>query len=520
MADFDLLLEAEKRGILPEDKVPILAEARKRGLVTDSKPSKSIPGRFLNAAKNIPGDFGQAVGGMAKAAMHPIETIKNLGSLGVGGMQMGLDQIFPHPKEETSHQQMFRKGIMEPIQGYIKDPSKLADYAEEHPIQALMNLSPALKGAGAAAKLGGLTRTGNVLADIGKYTSLPTMGVPTAVRKGLDFKGVSSNKLMEKTVKVPPASLSHAEKKRVSETMLREKTPVGAGPFSKMGSTIKELDDNITKVLDSVSDKRLGVGSEIDVSRAVSGLNALEKSYSNRIKPPEYTEAVKNLKQDILSHEYVKRATSVQQTGMGFDPQAGPPHPINNPTYSTYSQISTPSGRMSLSDAHSLKKGIYQDITEFYHKGEKPLTGKVGIQNESAALAASKVAHELKEQILNHPDVPREIRKMLSREADLVNARRWVERAINREGNIDLMSLSGMIFGQLVDKGLPATVAYKLTRMAPVQSRLAIVLRHGLEGSEITGMKTGKYMPGIPRISRTAGQGLFQAQQDVPNERQ
>ena len=33
MAKLDLLLEAERRGILPEDKKPLLEEARRRGLV-------------------------------------------------------------------------------------------------------------------------------------------------------------------------------------------------------------------------------------------------------------------------------------------------------------------------------------------------------------------------------------------------------------------------------------------------------------------------------------------------------
>ena len=36
--DFELLLEAERRGILPPDKVELLTEARKRGLVPGAAP--------------------------------------------------------------------------------------------------------------------------------------------------------------------------------------------------------------------------------------------------------------------------------------------------------------------------------------------------------------------------------------------------------------------------------------------------------------------------------------------------
>jgi hypothetical protein len=48
MADFTLLLEAEKRGILPADKVPLLAEARKRGLVPGLTVSDPGPTSFAS----------------------------------------------------------------------------------------------------------------------------------------------------------------------------------------------------------------------------------------------------------------------------------------------------------------------------------------------------------------------------------------------------------------------------------------------------------------------------------------
>lgn len=48
MADFTLLLEAEKRGILPSDKVSLLAEARKRGLVPAFAASDPGPSSFAS----------------------------------------------------------------------------------------------------------------------------------------------------------------------------------------------------------------------------------------------------------------------------------------------------------------------------------------------------------------------------------------------------------------------------------------------------------------------------------------
>jgi len=42
--NFELLIEAERRGILPPDKVELLAEARRRGLVPGATPTGAIPG--------------------------------------------------------------------------------------------------------------------------------------------------------------------------------------------------------------------------------------------------------------------------------------------------------------------------------------------------------------------------------------------------------------------------------------------------------------------------------------------
>jgi len=43
VADLDLILEAERRGILPEDKKGLLAEARSRGLVPEDEPEIEAP---------------------------------------------------------------------------------------------------------------------------------------------------------------------------------------------------------------------------------------------------------------------------------------------------------------------------------------------------------------------------------------------------------------------------------------------------------------------------------------------
>lgn len=84
MADqIALLLEAERRGILPAAKAPLLAEARKRGLIGTARPPKTAPAEAI-APEESTGDFA-----MRTAA----RTGKNVG-LGV----FGLADLVPSPQ--------------------------------------------------------------------------------------------------------------------------------------------------------------------------------------------------------------------------------------------------------------------------------------------------------------------------------------------------------------------------------------------------------------------------------------
>lgn len=79
MADFTLLLEAEKRGILPADKVALLAEARKRGLVPEGM-DKLMPGASLGETAVFPGEEMKV----------PRGVLPTIGSIGGGGLGLAL----------------------------------------------------------------------------------------------------------------------------------------------------------------------------------------------------------------------------------------------------------------------------------------------------------------------------------------------------------------------------------------------------------------------------------------------
>jgi len=86
MADFTLLLEAEKRGILPADKVPLLAEARKRGLIPGGAPSADEPVSTA-AFEGYPGYLAAAD---LLQAGYPRGLLPTAGSLLGGGVTLAL----------------------------------------------------------------------------------------------------------------------------------------------------------------------------------------------------------------------------------------------------------------------------------------------------------------------------------------------------------------------------------------------------------------------------------------------
>ena len=159
MADINLLLEAEKRGILPPDKAGLLAEARKRGLVpatapppAASPPPEAAPYSPFGQIGGIGPGEGMGAGAMAAGALR---------NLPASGAQLAADVTAPlHSPIQTA------KGI-----GQIaKNPGSLIDMAKERyggienlkrtfsqdPAGMIADLSMVMTGGGAgAARVGG-----------------------------------------------------------------------------------------------------------------------------------------------------------------------------------------------------------------------------------------------------------------------------------------------------------------------------------------------------------------------------
>ncbi len=471
MPNWEVYQEAYNRGILPEDKKAIFEEAKNRGLVpgvqgiekrtweeTVKKGITNIPSSLIS---DVAVPIYEAVRHPIRTAGAAINTAKGLAIMGseailgeklpesVGSLEVGASKRYP---------QAIGKEFSEAYGGLENIKTTLA----EHPARVVMDVSTLLGGTGAALKAGGLARTGGIVTKVGEIANPIT--VPTKLlseaRKIASKLGLPEE-IYARAMKIPPGSLRQEDRAKVINTLVRnEELPLGKWTREKINIAVKDIDSKIQNTLDVLSTQ----GKSIDINTITNSLDNLKLEFKNRPNPQKYYNVIDRVKTEYINHAF------------------------NN------------NGQIKLSDAQALKKGTYTELENFYAKGAKPETGRVGIRNDIEAAAKAKAASTIRESILQHPDVPAEVRDLLSREAGLMQARKWVERAANRGANLDIASLGSMAFGILVEHGVPAATAYRIATFPAVQSRLALFLAHGSE----TAQKVGD-------IVRTTSPSAFQA---------
>jgi hypothetical protein len=210
MADIQLLLEAERRGILPADKQSLLNEARSRGLIestlksVDVKPD-GIPNRkpiswgeatTQGAIKAFPSTLSnvwEGIKALPSAIANPVDTVSGLAGLASGSVtsllpksaqakiaqtdldmwnalppaaQKALNYVGVNPAGGEQDRQMAK--------AFFKPYSSAEDFKQTlatNPGRIITDISAlATGGASAATKLG-LGQTANVLATTAKYTN-------------------------------------------------------------------------------------------------------------------------------------------------------------------------------------------------------------------------------------------------------------------------------------------------------------------------------------------------------------
>ena len=457
--------------------------------------SNTIPRTLGQRIKNLPlaaaSDVGNAVKGLYNTVAHPQQTVEGLTLLGEGAKQAVFgnrpaaqqydENGNPLPglsdEDRTKADAVFaptKKTIMESVEHPAGIPGRVGNYALDHPVNAAMYVSGVAGGIRKAAEIGDLATVAKLAKDIETYinpVSAVSKGAATLANKISDTN--LPEKIMGRTMKIPPGSLKQGGRESVLQTVTREQgLPLGANTVDQYTDIVGKLDKDITRQIDSAAKG----GAQVNMDRVTTALEKLKDNYKNRRDSQAYFDAIDKVKADLIDHDFNERIskTSMKPVSSNILGPDGKPIVTLQPVTE---QVRT--GFMDVDKAHQLKKGLYQEVQDWYMKAQKPETGRVGLHNDVEAVAQAEAAGVLRDEILNNPQVPYSVKKSLRTEAGLLNARKWVERATNRGGNLDPISISGMMFGVMVDHGLPGAAAWRLVMSQPVMSRIAIGLAKG-----------------------------------------
>ena len=185
----ELVLEAERRGILPENKVTMLAEARKRGLISGGTPQaeqtadsggapqtgQPAEGILSRAAKNLPSSAGQFAKDITAPIHSPVQTVKGVGAVVEGTVQKLIkdrwrDQGVELDKEGSEQAAEAMGNFITDRYGGVEN---IKETIAEDPVGFLADIATVFTGgAGAVAKAAGIAgkagRVASVAGQVGK----------------------------------------------------------------------------------------------------------------------------------------------------------------------------------------------------------------------------------------------------------------------------------------------------------------------------------------------------------------
>jgi hypothetical protein len=216
MADISLLLEAEKRGILPLEKQSLLAEARSRGLVPALVTESGVPsGRSVGGfVSNIPSSAGRLAEGLLDAAVNVVDTkgnntIGNILDIGAGALQNALPKTFvdfvnsgDSPEKAASVKRAV--DAANAMGGFLKERygslDKIKTTLYNDPVGAAADLSILFTGGGAAATRVAVASRAPIVAGAmaglpGMEAAASTSGALLSTGKALSTAGQYTNPL-------------------------------------------------------------------------------------------------------------------------------------------------------------------------------------------------------------------------------------------------------------------------------------------------------------------------------------
>jgi len=155
----------------------------KSATITPQQPM-SVVTMAKQALTNIPQSLEQFGSNIVQPFIHPVETVKNLYGIASGGVQ----KLTPGVQEDEAKFDAMTNYFKQRYGGLENIKQTIA----KDPIGFSADLSTVLTGAGGIAKIGGLTKTGNILSSAGNITN-PMIGISQIAKPLVNMgKGVAS----------------------------------------------------------------------------------------------------------------------------------------------------------------------------------------------------------------------------------------------------------------------------------------------------------------------------------------
>ncbi len=358
---------------------------------------KSLGGFASNVVKSGAG----VVSGLAQAITHPVDTAVALGKTALGG----VEKLIPG---EQGQEQSF-DAVVDFYKQRYGGIENLKKTFYEDPIGVLSDLSiilggggAALKGAGTVSKIGGLSRTGQIVSDIGKAVD-PTRAaikgagvISEAVTTGRKVEPFASKinqpatqAASELGIELPASMKSISPVVRGAEA-LASKGIFGGGIADKVGEVqtkLQTIADDLIKSTNQSSDLSL-VGRQIEqgVSKYKAAYQAtkndLYKSAQLPTDIPVKPQNTINLLDDLIAKERQALKASGQATS-------------NELTRYTQLRQGLSNRKLTTADADAALGKLNRDI----NFGDFIQTGDKGALRKIAASLSDELDTTLREQL-------------------------------------------------------------------------------------------------------------------------
>lgn len=377
----------------------------------DNQEKPSIGGFAGNVAKSG-ADF---VKNTAEAIIHPVQTVKSIGSLAAGG----VEKLIPG---QQSHEGAF-DGLINFYKQRYGGWDNIKKTLYEDPVGVAADVATFAGGVEGAAKLGTLSKLGDfskvaeTASTVSKFTD-PLQAVTTIPKAVLPESSLSklAQKIYGSALK-PSTTLTETERAKVLLTGLREGIPVTSKGAAELGRRLDVLNNEIGNVIKAGRE----AGDTVSTAKITSFLDDVEKEFG-------------------LTANGRERIAEIQKIRENFLGQFGESIPTDI--------------------AQQIKQNTYRVLKKSY--GEMK-----GVAIESEKAIARGIKTSLVEK---YP----ELAGLNARDSALIQLDKALERAVSRIDNRDIVGLGTTV---AATANPMAGILKQLIDMPLVKSKLGIALQ-------------------------------------------